>query len=82
MEIPLATLEHGKCKAEIFETRLPGSFSVRYCGADGSVLAEEPLTGVSTFRQREKEILERLDELCSGKRPHGEPLTDSGEYSA
>lgn len=82
MDKPLATLEHGNCSAEIYENALPGSFLVRYTDKAGTVLGEEPLTGVSTYRQREKEILARLDELCSGQEPQTAQLADSGEYSA
>jgi hypothetical protein len=80
MNTPLATLEKGQCKAEIFETALPGQFSIRYYGADGAVLAEEPLTGVSTYRQREQEIIARLEQLCSGGPVKPAEFADSGEY--
>lgn len=80
METPLATLEHGKCKAEIYENELPGSFTVRYLGPNGEVLAEEPLTGVSTYRQREREILERLADVAHKKGNDSGQLAASGEY--
>jgi hypothetical protein len=80
MNTPLATLEQGQCKAEIYETALPGQFSIRYCDSAGAVLAEEPLTGVSSYRQREQEILSRLQELCEGGKPQPAELADSGEY--
>lgn len=80
MDTPLTTLERGSCKAEIYEAALPGQFSVRFLSEDGTVLAEEPLTGVSSYRQREQEILDRLDEFCQGIAVKSEPLSDSGEY--
>ena len=80
MDSPLATLENGTCKAEIYENSLPGEFTVRYRGQDGSVLAEEPLTGVSSYRQREAEIRQRLDEVCGGQAIEPTGLSDSGEY--
>jgi|GEM_PF-3918402 len=80
MEVHLATIEEGLCKAEIYETAMPGQFSIRYCSQDGSVVAEEPLTGVSTYKQRELEIRSRLNELCAGRELPEAPLSDSGEY--
>ncbi len=81
MEEPLATLEDDGCKAEIYESALPGSFTVRYRNEKGEVIAEESLTGVSTYRQREKEIRERLHEIRHGGQPESATLADSGEYS-
>lgn len=80
MSTPLATLEHGGCKAEIYEEALPGQFSIRYYDSEGTVLAEEPLTGVSSYRQREQEILGRLQQLCEGGQPKPAELSDPGEY--
>lgn len=54
---------------------------MRYIGSDGQVMAEDPLTGVSSYRQREQEIQQRLAELCGGKSPESAQLADSGEYS-
>ncbi|MBV8817745.1 MAG: hypothetical protein JO022_05255 [Acidobacteriaceae bacterium] len=80
MSTPLATLEQGGCKAEIYEEALPGQFSIRYFGPAGVMLAEEPLTGVSSYHQREQEILARLQELCAGGQPASAELSDPGEY--
>jgi hypothetical protein len=80
MDSPLAALENGKCKAEIYETALPGQFTVRYVDDAGGVLAEEQLSGVSSYRQRETEIRARLDELCAGGKVKTAALADSGEY--
>ena len=80
MESPLATLEEGTCKAEIYEDAMPGQFTIRYIGTNGSLLCEEPLTGVSSYRQREQEIRLRLSELCQGHNVRPGSLSDSGEY--
>jgi hypothetical protein len=76
----LATLEHGSCKAEIYETKLPGQFSVHYCDLTGATLAEEPLTGVSSYRQREQEIIARMEILCAGGKVKLGQMADVGEY--
>jgi hypothetical protein len=80
MDTLLTTLEHGRCKAEIYETLLPGQFSVHYRNEKGDVLAEESLTGVSSYRQREDEIIARMEEFCKGMRPEAPELADPGEY--
>ena len=76
----LAALENGKCKAEIYETALPGQFTIRYVDEAGGVICEEQLSGVSSYRQRENEILQRLNELCEGKAVKAAGLADPGEY--
>lgn len=80
MSTLLATLENGGCKAEIYETALPGQFSIHYCDREGQLVAEEPLTGVSTYHQREQEILTRIQELCLGRDIKPGQLSDAGEY--
>jgi hypothetical protein len=80
MSTPLATLEQDQCKAEVYEEALPGQFSIRYYDPNGAVLAEEALSGVSTYRLREQEILARLRELCEGGHIKSGELEDSGEY--
>ena len=80
MDTLLTTLEHGKCKAEIYETALPGQFSIHYTNQQGDVLAEEALTGVSSYRQREQEIIARMEEFCKGMEPQSDALADPGEY--
>jgi hypothetical protein len=80
MDAPLATLKSGACKAEIYEKRLPGQFSIRYLDEDGFLLSEESLSGVSSYKQREGEILSRLDALCHGRAIKSAELSDSGEY--
>ncbi len=66
--------------AEIFETPMPGQFTVRYRSQDGKVLAEESLTGVSSYKQREKEIRSHLRKVCEGRGIDDASLSDSGEY--
>lgn len=76
----LAKLELGGCSANIYELEMPGQFSIQYCDASGKVLAEEQLSGVSSYRQREDEIMERLKTVCAGGKPAPDELDDSGEY--
>jgi hypothetical protein len=80
MDSPIATLEEGTCLAEIFETAMPGQFTIRYRTQDGSILAEESLTGVSSYKQREPEIRSRLSKVCKGNGIDEGTLSDSGEY--
>ncbi len=81
METPLATIEGSGCSAEIYEQALPGQFTVLYKSAAGEVLEEAELTGVSTYRQRESEIRDHLDQICAGLRPKDpDALASSGEY--
>jgi hypothetical protein len=80
MDNPIATLQDGACVAEIFETAMPGQFTIRYRGQDGTVLAEESLTGVSSYKQREQEIRSRLSKVCQGHEIDEDPLSDAGEY--
>jgi hypothetical protein len=80
-EQPLGTLTYSDLKADVYSTSLPGEFKVVYRDSAGSTLAEEPLSGVSTYRQREPEILSRLQQLSEqGKLAPASELADSGEY--
>lgn len=75
------TLKHGKYKAEIFSTSMPGEFRVVYRNPQGAVIEEAPLTGISTYKQRTSEIAERLRSLAHGAPPLKTPdRGDSGEY--
>ena len=75
------TLTRGDLKAEIYSTDLPGEFKVIYRDADNTELEEILLTGISTYKQREAEIRERLGQLNEGARPHKIPERgDPGEY--
>lgn len=77
----IATLTSGSYKAEVYGCDLPGEFVVHFVDAEGNVLESSNMTGVSTYRQREKEIMERLQTFASGETP-ADPadLSASGEY--
>ncbi len=78
---PLGQFEYGSVRAEIYSTNLPGEFNIVYRDASGKVLEQGLLTGVSTYRQRESEIMDRLKELSKGEAgPPSADLTSSGEY--
>ncbi len=77
----VTTLTHGKVKAEIYSLSVPGEFCVVYSDADGKILEETPLTGISTYHQRQPEIMDRLAQLADGAEPNPNPNRgDSGEY--
>ncbi len=77
----VGTLKHGEYKADIFSTSMPGEFKVLYQDPSGKTLVEAPLTGISSYRQRESEILDRLKRLSEGVKPPDTPdQGDSGEY--
>ncbi len=77
----VGTLTHGQYKAEIFSTSLPGEFKVIFRGPNGNVLEEAPLTGISSYKQREDEITDQLRKLAHGATPPEVPdLGDAGEY--
>ena len=77
----VATLSHGNIKAEVYSLNVPGEFTVIYSDANGKQLEEAPLTGISTYHQREPEIKERLAQLAGGAEPDPTPNRgDSGEY--
>ena len=78
---PVGTLTYSDLQADVYSTSLPGEFKVVYRDSAGATLAEEPLSGVSTYRQREPEILGRLQQLSeAGKLAPTSELADSGEY--
>jgi hypothetical protein len=67
--------------ANVYSTDLPGEFKVIYQDDAGKVLEEVPLTGISSYKQREQEILDRLQELSDSSRATPPPdLGDAGEY--
>jgi hypothetical protein len=77
----VGTLKHGQYKAEIFSTSFPGEFKVLYRDPQGKVLEEAPLTGISTYKQREAEISKHLKKLAHGAPPSATPdRGDAGEY--
>jgi len=77
----VGTLSFLDYKADIYSTAVPAEFRVVYLDGAGQMLEESPLTGVSTYRQRESEITDRLRQLKEGAQPSRTPyLGDSGEY--
>ncbi len=80
-EQQVGTLSVEGYKAQVYSTSTPGEFRVIYQDPAGKTLEEAPLTGISTYRQREPEILARLQELHDGAPPSRAPdLGDAGEY--
>ena len=63
---PIATLTSGAYKAEIYSCELPGEFTIHFLDAAGALLEETTMTGVSTYRQRESEIMEHLQSFNVG----------------
>ncbi len=76
----VGTLSHGEYTAEVFSTNIPGEFKVVYQDASGKQLEEAPLTGISSYRQRENEIREHLSRLAHGETTAVPDLGDPGEY--
>jgi hypothetical protein len=77
----VGTLRHGPYKAEVFSLSIPGEFRVAYQNHAGETIEEDILAGISTYRQREHEIEDRLRELAAGAPPREVPdLGDAGEY--
>jgi hypothetical protein len=65
-EQPIRTLTFANYKAEVYSTNFPGEFRIIYVDGLGKTLEETPLTGISTYRQRETEIIARLRQLHEG----------------
>lgn len=77
----VGTVTYGDYKAEVFSTSLPGEFRVAYQNGGGETVEESPLTGISSYRQRESEISDRLKQLANGASIPATPdLGDAGEY--
>jgi hypothetical protein len=77
----VGTLSYGDFKADIYSTSAPGEFKIIYHDASGNPIEEAPLTGISTYKQREAEILDRLRQFSEGAQPAKTPyLGDAGEY--
>ncbi len=77
----VGTLKHGEYKADIFSTSMPGEFRVVYQDPAGKTLVEAPLTGISSYKQRESEIHDRLKRLSEGEKAPAIPdQGDPGEY--
>ena len=78
---PVRSFSHRGYKADIYSSDIPGEFRVVYRDSAGEVIEEAPLTGISTYHQREPEIRNRLLELSHGAEPDSEPdRGDAGEY--
>jgi hypothetical protein len=74
-------LSYRDFKAEIYSTSVPGEFRVMYLDKSGRQLEEAPLTGISTYKQREQEIIARLRQFSEGAEPAQTPdQGDPGEY--
>lgn len=80
MSEPIGTVTAGSWKAEVYENSLPGDFTVRYLDPSGHIALEEPLSGVSSYHQRQGEIVDRLKKLQEGLTGDDANLADSGEY--
>ena len=77
----VGTLTFTDYKADVYSTSAPGEFRVVYRDSSGKILEEAPLTGISTYHQREAEITDRLRQLQEGAQPSQTPyLGDPGEY--
>lgn len=77
----VATLTHNGFKAEVYSLSIPGEFKVVYSSPGGEMLEESPLTGISSYKQREPEIMARLHQLSKGAKPAANPdRGDPGEY--
>ncbi len=77
----VGTVTHGQFKAEVFSASMPGEFKVVYQDPAGKTLEEAPLTGISSYKQREQEIHDRLRVFAEGGEPMDTPdQGDAGEY--
>jgi hypothetical protein len=77
----VATLTLDDFKADIYSLSIPGEFKVIYSAPDGKILEKSPLTGISSYKQREPEIMARLKQLSKGAKPASVPdRGDPGEY--
>ncbi|HSU58978.1 MAG TPA: hypothetical protein VLI55_06675 [Bryobacteraceae bacterium] len=65
----VATLTLGDLKADVYSLSIPGEFKVIYRAGGGRILEESPLNGISTYKQREPEIMARLKQLAEGAKP-------------
>jgi len=75
------TISYAGFSAEVYSTNLPGEFKVIYRDSIGNQLEEAPLTGISSYKQREPEIWDRLRQLREGESvPRVPDRGDAGEY--
>ncbi len=81
LDEPIATLTSGTYRAEVFACALPSEFIVRFYDGASVLLEQIDLTGVSTYRLREAEIMDRLRTLeAGGTPPEPTELAAPGEY--
>lgn len=66
----VATLTHDDFKAEIYSLNIPGEFKVIYSSPAGEIVEEQTITGISSYHQRQPEIVTRLHDLSRGAAPH------------
>ena len=77
----MATLTRSGWTADIYSMSMPGEFEVVYRNGQREEVERATVTGVSSYHQREEEILTRLEQLRTGDRSAPKPdLEDAGEY--
>jgi hypothetical protein len=75
------TITRGDWTAEIYSLSMPGEFEVMYRNSQGNEIERVTLTGVSSYHQREAEIITHLEQLEKGDLSAAKPdLEDAGEY--
>lgn len=75
------TLTRGDWIAEIYSLSMPGEFEVVYRNSLGNEIERVTVTGVSSYHQRETEIITHLEQLEKGDLSAAKPdLEDAGEY--
>jgi hypothetical protein len=81
-EMSVRTLAEAGWKAEIYSTAIPGEFRVVYEDDQGHTVEQTRVTGISSYHQREGEILDHLHKLRTGEIVPEQPvdLSDPGEY--
>jgi len=75
------TLTRGDWTAEIYSLSLPGEFDIVYRNNQGNEVERVTVTGISSYHQREAEIITHLEQLQKGDPSEARPdLEDAGEY--
>jgi hypothetical protein len=64
--------------AEVYSLSMPGEFQVVYRDGGGREVERVTITGVSTYHQREEEILGQLEKLQTGIPADKSKLQDPG----
>jgi hypothetical protein len=64
------TLTHGGYKAEGFSLNIPREFRVAYQKSSGETVVGDILADISSYKQREHEIEDRVRQLAEGVAPH------------